>query len=68
MANVYIVCRSGVEWNDIIAVYADESAAQADADARESVRLLSTDVIERMSSYDVVTKPLIDTTTGGKDG
>lgn len=53
--NVYIVCRSGPEWNDILDVFADKAKANAHAFALNQTKNKD-DVIEKLSEYVVIPK------------
>lgn len=55
MKIIYIVSRSGVEWNDLVKAFADKHAAQHFADTKNEAKNL-TDVLERLSEY--VVSPL----------
>ncbi len=62
MKQVHILVREGPEWNDIIDVFSDKTAAQTEADAKNKAISLATpatgrrDLTERLSKYKVVTK------------
>ena len=54
-ANAYIVCKSGVEWNEIVAVYLDEDEANTACERHELRRRGSKDVMDKLSMYVVET-------------
>lgn len=59
MGKVHILCKTGVEWNEIVAVYANESDAETACARHEVSRLASKDVMDRMSSYVIDTREVI---------
>lgn len=54
MRKIYIVTRSGVEWNDLVRAFEDERAAQHFADVKNETKD-NGDVFESLSDY-VVTE------------
>ena len=65
-ANAYIVCKAGVEWNQIIAVYLDGEQAQTECDRLELLRLSSDDIFDRLSQYVVETHPISGRNSNGR--
>ncbi len=53
---VHIVCKSGVEWNEIHSVHLCIKEAELERDRMEAKRKVSQDVIDQLSTYVIDTR------------
>ncbi len=53
---VHIVCKSGVEWNEIHSVHLCIKEAELERDRMEAKRKVSQDVIDQFSTYVIDTR------------